>query len=175
MLTTFIILDALIALQTAIIIASAIVLLVVLRRAISASHAVRQSVNDLLPRVNEILERVNEFVKASQPVGGRAADISGDIKVMVESARGSVAAMTDVVNDVSTRVKNQAERVDAVFTENLNKFERLSDTVSENLLAPMAEISALLRGGYAAAKYLRRQKASAPTGGDGHEEETPII
>jgi len=171
MLTTLIILDALIAVQTVIVIALAIVLLVVLKRAMKATDALRHSVLELLPKVNGTLEKVDEMVKASQPVGGRAAEISADVQKIVESTRGTVDNVADVVNEVSSRIKIQAERVDAVLTDSLQKIEQLSDTVTENLMMPMAELSAVIRGGYAAAKYLRRPKTPTVAPGDGHEEE----
>jgi uncharacterized protein YoxC len=171
MLTTFIILDALIAVQVLIIIATAIVLFAVLGRTMRILQAMRQSVVELLPRVDELLVRVNDLIKASEPIGGKAADISADVQKMVETTRGSVENISGTVNDISFRVRNQAERVDSVITENLNKLEKLSNTMAENFAMPMAEISAVLRGGYAAAKYLRRQKAAPPQGGDGHEQQ----
>jgi hypothetical protein len=171
MLTTFIILDALIGIQVLMMIAAAVVLFVVLRRALKSLETLQTSALDLLPKVDQILERVNGLVKASEPIGGSAADITADVKRIVESTRGSVEHVTQVVNDVSARAKTQAERMDAVLADTLDRFERISATVTENLVAPMAEISAVLRGGYAAAKYLRRQRTPSGAPGDGHEEQ----
>jgi uncharacterized protein YoxC len=175
MLTTFIILDALIAVQVLIIIATAVVLFAVLGRTMKILQSMRESVVELLPRVDELLIRVNDLIKASEPIGGKAADISADVQKMVETTRGSVENISGTVNDISFRVRNQAERVDSVITENLNRLEKLSSTMAENFAMPMAEISAVLRGGYAAAKYLRRQKAPASQGGDGHEQQQTEI
>ena len=171
------ILDIILAVQT-IVVCSAVIFLVLALRHVKKSEVVNTHLKSVLPKVDEILAGVNELVKAAQPAGEQLGDISKDLKKILESTRetahtvsDTAHTVSDTVRDVSLTVRRQVSRADSIVSENLEKVEAISDQFTEKIVGPLSEISAIIKGGAVAIKYLRGTHAPTVANGDGHEED----
>jgi methyl-accepting chemotaxis protein len=165
----FIVLDIVLAVQAVVVIGAIVFVLVSWKRA-KENDKVNELVQSTLPKLDEILEGIRELVKTSRPAGEQLVDISKDLKKIAESTRETVTTVSDTVTDVSATVKRQISKADSIVTENLERIESISDSIAEKIMGPLAEISAVLKGGAVAIKYLRGGHTSTVAHGDGHDE-----
>lgn len=168
------ILDIILAVQT-IAVCSAIIFVVAALA--KKNDVVNTHLKSVLPKIDEILDTVNALSKAARPAGEQLEDISKDLKKILESTRETAHSvsdtahtLSDTVRDVSLTVRRQVSRADNLMTENLEKIESISDQVTEKIVVPLSEISAVLKAGAVAIKYLRGTRAPTIAQGDGHEE-----
>ncbi len=172
-----VVLDIILAVQ-AIAICSAIIFLVSALKRVRKNDVVNSHLKSVLPKIDEILETVNELAKAARPAGEQLEDIGKDLKQIVESTRetahtvsDTAHTVSDAVRDVSLTVRRQVSRADGIVTENLEKIESISDQITEKIVGPLSEISAILKAGAVAVKYLRGTGAPTTAQSDGHEED----
>jgi methyl-accepting chemotaxis protein len=175
--TELIILDIILGVQT-IAICSAIVFLVWSLERMKKNDVVNTHLKSVLPKIDEILATVNALTKAALPAGEEVGDISKDVRKIVESTReaaqrvsDTAQTVSDTVRDLSLTVRRQISRADGIMSENLEKVESISDQITEKIVGPLSEISAILKGGAVAVKYLRGARAATVAQGDGHEED----
>jgi ABC-type transporter Mla subunit MlaD len=125
------------------------------RRIQETTSQLNDFVQSVRPRTMEILDGMNDFVKTIQPVGEQLVDISMNLKDILETARGSTADIADFLKDTTDAARQQVSRVDNLLTETVKKAEIITSSVTNNLLNPLAEISALFKGFRTAFSYFR--------------------
>jgi hypothetical protein len=93
-------------------------------------------------------------------VGEQLVDISMNIKDIVESAKETSVDVSDLIKETSYSAKQQISRIDNAMTTTVKRMELITNTVTESLLNPLAEISAFLTGVRTALRYLRGDRPS---------------
>lgn len=63
-----------------------------------------------------------------------------------ETVRHQVERVNTVIEDTTDRARDQIARADEVVTDAIQKMEATSAVVQQNVLAPIREVSALIRG-----------------------------
>jgi methyl-accepting chemotaxis protein len=63
-----------------------------------------------------------------------------------ETVRYQVERVNAVIEDTTDRARDQITRADEVITDAIEKMEATSAVVQQNVLAPIREVSALIRG-----------------------------
>lgn len=87
---------------------------------------------DVLGDAKQVLQNLN---KASENFAG-----------ISETVRHQVERVNTVIEDTTDRARGQIARADEVVTDAIEKMEATSAIVQQNVLAPIREVSALIRG-----------------------------
>jgi ABC-type transporter Mla subunit MlaD len=142
-------------LQTVVMIAGVVLISRAQKRIQQSTSQLMEFVEAVRPKTIEILDGMGEFVKTIQPVGEQLVDISMNLKDILETARDSTADIADFLKDTTDAARQQVSRIDNMLTDTVKKAEIITTSVTNNLLNPMAEISALFKGFRAAFTYFR--------------------
>ena len=107
------------------------------------------------------VERVRfDMDKKIDPALTEFRDVLGDAKQVLqnlhtatenfagisETVRYQVERVNTVIEDTTDRARDQIARADEVITDAIEKMEATSAVVQQNVLAPIREVSALIRG-----------------------------
>jgi ABC-type transporter Mla subunit MlaD len=141
--------------QTAVLVLAVIFSARTWRRIQETTAQMNEFVQSVRPKTMEMLDGMNDFVKTIQPVGEQLVDISLNLKDIMETARDSTADIADFLKDTTDAARQQVSRIDNMLTDTVKKAEIITTSVTDNLLNPMAEISALFKGFRTAFSYFR--------------------
>lgn len=141
--------------QTAVLVVAVLYVTRASRRIQESTAQLNEFVQTVRPKTVEILDGMNDFVKTIQPVGEQLVDISLNLKDILETARDSTADIADFLKDTTDAARQQVSRVDNLLTDTVKKAEIITTSVTNNLLNPMAEVSALFKGFRTAFTYFR--------------------
>lgn len=98
---------------------------------------------DVNRRIDPLAESLTEIVANSRdPLRSITADLAELARVLRERT-GSV---DDVLDDLLDRFRLQVIRVDQTITDVLEKVDKTTSTVQRNIIAPVSEASAVLKG-----------------------------
>ena len=149
------ILSLILAVQTIVIVVGVILLARTSKRVQNSTDQLNELVYTVRPKIDEIFDGINDFVKTTKPVGEQLVNISIDLKEMVESAKDSTHDVSDLIKDTSATARRQVSKIDNVLTDTVKKMEVISTAVMDNLLSPLSEIAAVLKGVRVALGYLK--------------------
>ena len=110
---------------------------------------------DSAPKVTEVLDGMGEFVKAVRPVGEQLVDISLNLKEVFQTTRETTEDIAGFLHETTAAARQQVSKIDNVLTDTVKKMELVTTSITNNLLNPLAEISAVVKGVRAAMMYLR--------------------
>jgi hypothetical protein len=98
---------------------------------------------DVSRRIDPLAESLTEIVGNSRdPLRSITADLAEVARVLRERT-GSV---DDVLDDLLDRFRLQVIRVDQTITDVLEKVDKTTTTVQRNIIGPVSEASAVLKG-----------------------------
>src|SRR5579875_539602 len=98
---------------------------------------------ELAARINPLAETLTGMItEAREPLRMITADLAEVTRVLRERA-GSV---DDVLDDLVDRFRLQVIRVDKTITDVLEKVEKTTTIVQRNIIGPVSEAAALLKG-----------------------------
>ena len=98
---------------------------------------------ELATRINPLAETLTGMItEAREPLRMITADLAEVTRVLRERA-GSV---DDVLDDLVDRFRLQVIRVDKTITDVLEKVEKTTTIVQRNIIGPVSEAAALLKG-----------------------------
>jgi ABC-type transporter Mla subunit MlaD len=136
-----------------------VVLAVTARRATRKLEQSTQRLDRFLeetaPKVTEVLDGMGDFVKAIRPVGEQLVDISLNLKEVFQTTRDTTEDIADFLRGTTATARQQVSKIDNVLTDTVRKMELVTTSITDNLLNPLAEISAVVKGVRAAVMYLR--------------------
>ena len=156
-------------------------LLVAVRYLVRMGRSVEEStrqlnrlLGELGPRLIEISDGVNGVVRSCRPLGEQLVDISLDIKEVVGHVRETSADVSELIRDTSHSARRQISHIDNIVTDTVKKMESVTNSLTDHILSPLAEVAAVLRGVRAAVGVLRgerpprssRRRPSQPDGED---------
>lgn len=113
---------------------------------------------DINRRIDPLAESLTEIVGNSRdPLRSITADLAEVARVLRERT-GSV---DEVLDDLLDRFRLQVIRVDQTITDVLEKVDKTTTTVQRNIIGPVSEASAVLKGVQAGLDFfLSRRRAS---------------
>lgn len=118
---------------------------------------VREDVNR---RIEPLAESLTEIVSESRdPLRSITADLAEVSRVLRERT-GSV---DEVLDDLLERFRVQVIRVDQTITDVLEKVDKTTATVQRNIIAPVSEASAILKGVQAGLDFFLSRREQSRT------------
>ena len=115
---------------------------------------------DISRRIDPLAESLTEIVSSSRdPLCSITADLAEVARVLRERT-GSV---DEVLDDLLDRFRLQVIRVDQTITDVLEKVDKTTATVQRNIIGPVSEASAVLKGVQAGLDFFlsRRRESRA--------------
>jgi methyl-accepting chemotaxis protein len=94
------------------------------------------------PAVTEFREVLGDARQVLQNLHKTTENFAG----ISETVRYQVERVNAVIEDTTDRARDQIARADEVVTDAIEKMEATSAVVQQNVLAPIREVSALIRG-----------------------------
>jgi methyl-accepting chemotaxis protein len=151
------VLDAILAVQSVVVIVVGVFLFMASKRVLSTMEKVEALLTSLEPKINDILGGIDQFLKTTQPVSKQIVDMSGDIKEIVASAKETSHRVADVVDETGLRARQQIAKVDTMVTETVEKAQTVTRALTENVMDPLLEVAAFLKGVRVAIRCFRRK------------------
>ncbi|MEW5977601.1 MAG: hypothetical protein AB1898_17545 [Acidobacteriota bacterium] len=125
--------------------------------------------NNLKPMLSEFRTVLGQTSEILTSVRGMTEKLDG----VAESVRSQVERVSEVIGDTTERARYQISRADAVVTDAIQKMEATSEVVQQNVLAPIREVSAVIRGVSSGLHYLFSPKRN--TVDQVHQDEEMFI
>jgi methyl-accepting chemotaxis protein len=97
-------------------------------------------------KIDPALAELREVLADAKAVFGNLQTAAGNFAGISETVRNQVERVNAVIEDTTDRARDQIARADEVVTDAIEKLEATSAVVQQNVLAPIREISALVRG-----------------------------
>jgi len=98
-----------------------------------------QKIDPALTEFRSVLGDAKQVLQNLQTAAENFAGISETVRTQVERVNA-------VIEDTTDRARDQIARADEVVTDAIQKMEATSAVVQQNVLAPIREVSALIRG-----------------------------
>ena len=100
---------------------------------------VDSKIDPAVTEFREVLAESRQILRSVQTTAENFATVSETVKYQVER-------LNAVIEDTTDRAKDQIARADEVVTDAIEKMEATSAIVQQNVLTPIHEVSALIRG-----------------------------
>lgn len=113
--------------------------------------AIQESVTPLIPRAQSVLEAAERTIEQSRK---SLADISVKASTVMDMTRSQMGKIEGTVNEVTSRLKVQMERIELVLDDSMSRVHETVATVHEGVLKPVREISGIAHGIRAALNHL---------------------
>jgi len=127
-----------------------------------------QIASDLHGKISPILTVANRIVADSED---RIKSIMADTAEIAHTARGEAQKVDRVVTEALEKLRLQIIRADQIITGALESIEEAGTKVRRSVLAPVNQLSALLKGLKVGLDVIRGARRSNPDGGVPQDEE----
>jgi ABC-type transporter Mla subunit MlaD len=112
---------------------------------------------DVKQRLDPLTQNVNELLSGSrEPVRNITANLAEISRIM----RDRAAHVDSMVADLVDKSRLQVARVDQMMGDLVEKVETTADTVQRNVLAPLNEVSAVVKGVRSGLEFLFSRRRS---------------
>lgn len=155
---TEVILVIILAVQTMTIMLIAIILLRTLRKVVRSMDTIRPIIEDLGKRAGGVMEGIQETAEKYRSIGMTLGDVSNDIREISGSVKHVAYDMNEVVEEATLRAIRQIAHADRMCRDALEKSRRIMDILSDSVLPPILELSAVLKGVEAAVRYMVKKR-----------------
>jgi hypothetical protein len=120
--------------------------------------------SDVKQRLDPITESVAEIVRDSrEPVRTVMSNLAEVSRVL----RERTSSVDEVLDDLLDKCRHQIVRLDQTIIDLLEKIEKTTTTVQRNIIAPVTEVSAILKGVQAGMDFFLSRRRS------GHAADVP--
>jgi len=126
----------------------------------------------LQARIDPILLRTNRILEDSE---GRIASIMGDASEVTRLARGQAQRVDRVVTDTLDRLRVQILRADQILTGALEVIDEAGSTVRKKLWEPVHKATAVLRGLQAGLDFIRNVRGPRSPASDAVSEDEELF
>ncbi len=133
---------------------------------VATAIAVRKGMKVVQEQVNEVSASVGPFLRESREFIHQTKELVNRLEPKIESAcedlaeitrttRTQVTKMQVSAEEISERVRRQAERVDHMATSTLNGVDRVGHFISDAVSAPVRQVSGIMAAARAVVDTLR--------------------
>ncbi|MEJ2010112.1 MAG: hypothetical protein P8Z30_18480 [Acidobacteriota bacterium] len=98
---------------------------------------------DVMRRIDPLAESVTEIVANSRDP---LRTITSDLAEVARVARERTGKVDEVLDDLLDRFRLQVVRIDQTLTDVLEKVDKTTTVVQKNIVGPVSEVSAILKG-----------------------------
>ncbi len=123
--------------------------LLVLRK---LAKTVRQEIEDLRDAAMPILENTRELVERVKP---RIEETTEDLAQVARALNVQVADVQSAAGEMLLRARQQADRLDSMFSSLLDAVDRIGVMMADTVAKPMRQVSAFLASARAVVESLR--------------------
>jgi hypothetical protein len=123
-----------------------IALLLIATRIKATTTRTQKVLSDLERRGNQLMLQANVLLESLKPLAGVAKSVSINVTEIVEIARRRTSELDAFVQDIMETVKVQANKLDYVVTDTVQKFEQTTASIQRDVLIPTMEIASLIKG-----------------------------
>lgn len=123
-----------------------IALLLIATRIKATTTRTQKVLNDLERRGNQLMLQANVLLESLKPLAGVAKSVSANVTEIVEIARRRTSEIDAFVQEIMETVKVQANKLDYVVTDTVQKFEQTTASIQRDVLVPTMEIASLIKG-----------------------------
>jgi methyl-accepting chemotaxis protein len=153
-----IILLSILILQTAVLVAITVALVITVRKVTRLSDRLKARLDSYAPRVDEIIRDAQGFVRSCEQVGKHMTQVSAGLKDIAEKAKETADDVSDVVQDTTVRAERQIDHVDQVVSDAMDKTQAAAEYMTRTILPQFVEVAAMIRGIYVTINYLRGKR-----------------
>lgn len=115
---------------------------------------------DINRRIDPLAESVTEIVTSSRDP---LRSILGDLTDVARVAREGAGKVDGALDEILDRVRLQVIRIDETITDVLEKVDKTTSTVQRNIIGPVTEASALLKGVQAGLEFFISRRRDSRT------------
>ncbi len=123
-----------------------IALLMIASRVKSSVTHTERVLNALERRGNQLMLQVSGLVDSLRPLSSVAKSVSDNVGEIVEIARRRTSEIDSFVQEITETVKVQANKLDYVVSDTVQKFEQTTAAIQRDVLVPAMEIASLIKG-----------------------------
>jgi len=116
---------------------------------------------DVTQKVEPVLSDFREVLGEAKQVLRNVRGASENIAGITDTVKFQVERVNTVIEDTADRARVQIARADEVVADAIQKMEATSAIVQENVLAPIREASAIIRGIHSGLHFLFSRKRNA--------------
>jgi methyl-accepting chemotaxis protein len=125
-----------------------------------------KEVSPLLSEMKEIATCAKEILDSSRGTAANFRSISETVKLQVERVNATI-------EDTTNRARDQIARVDEVVSDAILRLEATSAIIQQNILTPVREVSALIRGVSSGLQFLFTSRKNPVN--EAHQDEELFI
>jgi hypothetical protein len=103
----------------------------------------REKVMPLIPRAEGLIDQACATVEASR---AEIKQISGKANEILDSTKGQLARVDEVVTDASARAKMQLEKAELVLDDTMTRVHETVTVLHGGVMKPLREINGLVSG-----------------------------
>ncbi|HEY2861441.1 MAG TPA: hypothetical protein VGJ21_23735 [Terracidiphilus sp.] len=129
---------------------------------------VRDKVEPVLRSSYELIEQTRALMAKIEP---KLESAAGDLADIARAAREETNRLSSSVDEVTDRLRRQAERMDSMTTNALNGIERVGHFLNEAVSAPARQISGVVAAARAVVSHLRNPASRQPNPDEQVQEE----
>lgn len=118
------------------------------------SENLERDVHELTGRLQEIVDGLKPVIEVSDQVKNNVNAISNLLKERAED-------VDQFVGEILQVGREQSSKVDYVVTDTVKKFEQTTQVIQKDVLGPVTEIAALVKGVRSGLEYLFARKRQA--------------
>ncbi len=124
--------------------------------------------SDMKQRLDPITESVTEIVKDSrEPVHTVMSNLTEVSRVL----REGTANVDEVLNELLEKCRQQVVRIDDTINDVLSKIEKTTSMVQQNVVTPVREVSAILKGVQVGMDFFLSRRRSDRASDVAHDEQ----
>ena len=127
----------------------------------------QQKVVPLVPKVESLVEATRSTVELTKKQIG---DISTKTHEILDSAKGQVAKMDDIVTDAAGRARAQMERIEMVLDDTMSRIQETVVVIHSGVMKPLRQIDGIARAIRAIFWHLFGRRRPSPAQATSDEE-----
>jgi methyl-accepting chemotaxis protein len=144
--------------QTAVILAIALILFTSARKVTRLSEKLNELVDFYTPKADKIVEDTEEFIRSWEQAGNQVADIAVELRDIAETAKETTDDVAGVVQNTTFRAERQIDNIDHLVSDTVDRTQDAAEYLTRRVLPQFVELAAMIKGIYAAIDYLRGKR-----------------
>lgn len=134
------------------------------------AEELQQETRKLQAAVESVSTRLAQVSESLEPVRQLGDELNENVRFVMGAFRRTTEQVDELVNEVIRLGHEQAQRVDGLVTDTIEKFEQTSEVIQKDVLRPVLEIGSFFKGVQSGLSFLLGRRGKK-TGSKSTEEE----
>lgn len=129
------------------------------------AEELRQETRSLKAAVDSVSTKLTKVSESLEPVRQLGNEFNDNVRFVMGAFRRTTEEVDGLVQEVIRLGHEQAQRVDGLVTDSVEKFEQTSEAIQKDVLRPILEIGSFFKGVQSGLSFLlgRRGKKTGTT------------